>query len=182
MKMVRSILGTKKEHPILFSAPMVKAILEGRKTMTRRVVKGIDGSDPLYETRGGQLVDTLSLCPYGQVGDRLWVKETYGSHYGYVYKATDEGKCLPSGGWKSGMFMPKAASRITLEITGVKVERVQEMSQEDAMHEGVTGSPHPTMHHVGLFMLLWDSLNAKRGYPWKGNPWVWVISFRKVTV
>lgn len=161
-----------KERPILMSAPMVRAILEGRKTQTRRVAK------------------ITSRCPHGVPGDRLWVRETCerrpfcaGSKAICVaYSADGESVLDPVGfdyscWWKRGeklpsIFMPRWASRITLEVTGVRVERVQEINQVDALAEGTQGKHS--------YAELWDSLNAKRGFGWDTNPWVWVLEFKRV--
>lgn len=207
-----------KERPILFSADMVKAILDGIKTMTRRVINpqptiytsgsnisslnwthkptetiiiaGSHSLDPIFQT-------ILSLCPYGQVGDRLWVRETWLDYAGTpIYKAD---KSIPEVyHWKPSLFMPRWASRITLEITEVRVERVQEISGKDILAEGITldqsiqemdingvyhdmqkGILHKFSPFQRCFQNLWDSLNAKRGYGWDTNCWVWVISFKK---
>ena len=194
-----------KERPILFSAPMVRAILEGRKTQTRRVVKPqpFSGWYPSQCTNGwgfchpqGEAPAKLFQCPYGVPGDRLWVRESFqplladgvkwpdadyetGEGYAINYVATggvkefydcrnDEAFCsrvTPS------IFMPRWASRITLEITEVRVERLQEISREDALAEGCGFRFPPSV--------LWDSINGKT-YPWAANPWVWAVSFRRL--
>jgi hypothetical protein len=91
------------------------------------------------------------------------------------YRATEED--LPAGfpGWRPSIFMPRWASRVMLEITGVRAERVQEMGENNAIVEGVIPDPHE--HYLSAYVRLWDQINAKRGYPWESNPWVWVISF-----
>ena len=182
-----------KERPILFSGPMVQAILGGRKTMTRRVIKfpyieirddGILASE--YHEPGTERPSGLChkvTCPYGPPGDRLWVRETYfngvgpGMEPGFYYQADHVGQYL-SCPWKSSFFMPRHRSRITLEITAVRVERVQDIGDEDAEAEGLSwcnaASPRDK------FQCLWNSLNAKRGYGWEANPWVWVIAFKRV--
>lgn len=202
-----------KEHPIIFSEEMVRAILEGRKTMTRRVIT------EAYKSRrkdGCKLVPDLlqrmgdvgRACPYGVSGDRLWVREGWrplegkwrcrkcGAREGQSFCA---GGCkaywpdvgyradadLP-GAWKSSMFMPRVHSRLTLEITDVRVERVQDISEEDARVEGVEQRIAGVSEHGPVktfrtgFVYLWNSINAKRGYGWNENPWVWVISFKKM--
>ena len=183
-----------KERPILFSGPMVRAILEGRKTQTRRVLKlqDYDGGD-CYETKDGILRDILSLCPYGIPGDRLWVRETWRRHKenlpdGIMYRANnmlsfftgDEPEaahdCKRTDFWRPSIFMPRWASRITLEITGVRVERLQEITEEDAISEGVLSSDYDKTYRYA-FSVLWDSINGKK-YPWSDNPWVWVIDLR----
>jgi len=142
-----------KERPILFSAAMVNAILSGRKTQTRRVVK------PMSRKAGGEytgwvLPEYRTDCPYGQPGDRLWVRETFGSmirnvggtpHEKLAYRADDPNAvmCYSSEGmevpikWKPSIHMPRWASRITLEIVSVRVERLNEISEQDAIAEGI---------------------------------------------
>jgi hypothetical protein len=170
-----------KERPILFSGPMVLAILEGRKTMTRRVRKP---QPKLFDTTARMVIG----CPYGQPGDRLYVKETFlpwdasGGVEKYLYRATEHGTAY-DGSWKSPLFMPRKASRITLEITGVRVERVQEITWEDAKAEGITYDGFPDSaceFYRQEFKILWDSINAKRGFGWDVNPWVWVIEFKQI--
>ena len=205
-----------KEKPILFSAPMVRAILDGRKTVTRRVVK----PQPAGEIRRGEpdfnhWIDTKYwerqnqkenrgigtrgfACPYGQPGgDRLYLRETWAAPHAYDhlpprlipqdarihYAATeDRGGLL----WRPSIHMPRWASRITLEVTGVRVERLQEISYEDARAEGaefwrndgtLTGLP-PCSAHRYEFEDLWTSINGADS--WKQNPFVWVINFRRV--
>ncbi len=206
-----------KERPILFSGPMVRAILEGRKTQTRRVVKA--KHLPFVEDLLGGLLDgkwNQRPLPYGQPGDRLWVRETFRCN-GWAtdlatifYKANEhnsytemceqfpvEGKKrLPTDGrWRPSIHMPRWASRITLEITGVRVERLQDISEDDAKTEGAdpvnfhdftaeeielldyplveSSSPY----RVG-FASLWESINGPGS--WDANPWVWVVEFRRV--
>jgi len=169
-----------KERPILFSAPMVRAILEGRKTQTRRVVKNKYSHD------------WRRKCPYGQRGDMLWVRETWSEtpEGDIVYRATDpawdnEGTGLK---WKPSIHMPRWARRITLEITDVYVERLREISEADAFADGVdsmryafTRKDLPTtlfpQSSKAQFKVLWESINGAGS--WDANPWVWVISFEK---
>lgn len=211
-----------KERPILFSGEMVNAILDGRKTETRRVIK------PQFSQIWGQGVrrgeDTYSIhvdihekdgswkwikSPYGRPGDRLWVRETcYLPGSGYFdesgewrdtvftdkslvkYAATDEPverkwfdnpyRYFPAK--KPSIFMPRWASRITLEVTAVRVERVQDITDLDCYAEGAY---HPTWTTApgwpkAEFSRLWNEINAKRGYSWESNPWVWVIEFKRV--
>jgi len=175
-----------KERPILMATDSVKAILDGTKTMTRRVIKPcstatVIGKDSKVEQP--DWVFTLAKCPYGQVGDRLWVRETFCESTAIVgrvlYKA--EGVIIaPSWKWKPSIFMTRWASRLTLEITALRVERLQEITPEDCIAEGI--SPDYTVR-VGLpvlFEKLWNKLNAKRGYGWETNPFVWVLSFKQV--
>ncbi len=224
------------ERGILFSAPMVRAILAGTKAQTRRIVRfdkpvdgwnrlhdqvgmlsGSDGMPVFYSGHGkpnGNLRKHLERttgkpCPYGCVGDRLWVRETwgvgsrptpYGDVEGIEYRAdadglgehedlplhqalVPEGVCLGdyATGWKPSIHMPRWASRITLEITGVRVERLQSISTMDAMAEGVEARPVAggAMSYTHGFRVLWDEINAKRA-PWSSNPWVWVVAFKRI--
>lgn len=209
-----------KETPILMCAEMVRATLEDRKTQTRRVGKcqhdeatelGVESighatkGTVLQATyrafpKGGTARWALCECPYGQPGDRLWVRETFAPCVGgargplnpTLYRA-DNCEGYENLTWKPSIFMFRWESRLTLEITGVRVERVQEISDEDAIAEGIEGdgvmfrdySPEGT----GLFTQtprssycgLWDSINAKRGFGWDKNPWVWVLTFKRIT-
>ncbi len=176
-----------KEKPILFSGPMVRAILEGRKTMTRRLMKPKLSSVINVDGSKGVLPDNMiSLAPY-QPGDLLWVRETHfiTENENVAYK--EDPACFRSyePKWKPSIFMPRWASRITLEVTGVKVERLQEISEEDAKAEGVPNrimtnhEPPNEFTWKRGFEFLWQSLNAKRS-PWERNDWVWVYSFRRV--
>ena len=215
-----------KERPILFSGPMVRALIDGRKTQTRRVMKpnacGLEvdeitelpALDPILKCvvsghsgvwEDGHGFDLRWNCPYGVPGDRLWVRETWQfDNAEYValhkrepwhggpsreaaevhYRATERHPDIfPK--WTPSIFMPMWASRLTLEITNVRVERVQDISEDDAKAEGVTliqGNPrrHDGLDFSSEYASLWDSLNAKRGYGWKVNPWVWVVSFRRL--
>lgn len=186
-----------KERPIIFTSEMVQAILDGRKTQTRRVIK--NSSQVIM--RGLFKKAWEDICPYGQRGDRLWVKEAWWIPAGYqatvplvekdwwpvIYRASGN---FGKHDWKSPIFMPRWVSRITLEITGVRVERVQDISEEDARAEGEKyrttklvgkdgGLDFTATYRLG-FERLWDSLNAKRGYGWETNPWVWVIGFKRI--
>lgn len=195
-----------KERPILFSGEMVRAILEGRKTQTRRVIRdnllsrfddlnldSYSDRNPSYETECGQLVLMTDLCPYGQVGDRLWVRETwaycpYRDCFFYRADNFSEDKFK----WKPSIHMIRAASRITLEITGVRVELLQDISEKDAIAEGIEtieGTnvwknyqiPYPSgwfYPHLPIdsFRTLWDSVYLN----WKVNPLVWVIEFKQI--
>lgn len=216
-----------KERPILFSAPMVRAILDGSKTQTRRVVK----MPKIWERQGGKLdanstfrdqgfgdgeylhvaIDDGSVqrvyCPYGQRGDQLWVRETWQGPLldsdeqeaqfdedgpdafkkpGFcAYRATDDldavdedGKDL---GWRPSIHMPRWASRIQLEITGVRVERLQDISEQDAWAEGCEGYDDDVtggQSGYGEFVALWEAINGPGS--WEANPWVWVIEFRRI--
>lgn len=173
------------EKPIVFSTPMVKAILEGRKAMTRRVIK----PQP-YLNDVGRLAWIISgwttpeeiaeKAPY-HVGHKLWVRETWRVHHGdegtqcLEYKADAADNLMPH--WKPSIFMPRWASRITLEVTGLKVERVQDITESDVVAEGIQDTGAGDLR--AMFAVLWSSINAKRGYGWAVNPWVWCISFKR---
>lgn len=227
------------ERPILFNGDMVRAILEGRKTQTRRAVKTrivtddtaqwsfcvdstnrksvnmwtcavLDENGKRYTSRGRERVVVNLKCPYGQAGDKLWVREAW-----TIDNTTQDenGVCpsiyrtdLEAGGydrswtwqggrrWTPSIHMPRWASRITLEITDVRVQRLQDISEEDAIAEGMQksiggiwcGSLHkahgfPRQHNTAVeaFADIWDSIYAKRGYTWAANPWVWAIGFQR---
>ena len=194
-------MRTTKERPIIFSTEMVRAILEGRKTQTRRVIKPQpEGMDEFYfrdfrRDFGGR------KCPHGQVGDGLWVKETYYQDPGggIWYRADNDEWLQDHESWRTPLFMPRWASRITLEITGLRVERLQDITQRDAVNEGVIfmggmfdeadqapwcpslKDQEPMASPRDAYGRLWDSLNAKRGYAWESNPWVWVIEFKRLS-
>jgi len=183
-----------REKPILFSASMVRAILDGSKTQTRRVCK--------LEMRGGmpepEMSSLLKCCPYGQLGDQLWVKETHwvDDEDGSVLYAANpddwnfvEQNKHETGSsrynWKPSIFMPRKHSRITLEITGVRVERLQDISETDARAEGypaVNFNPARNQEHDQArywYRLLWEQINGPGS--WEANPWVWAIEFGRVT-
>ena len=181
-----------KERPILFSAPMVRAILSGAKTQTRRIVKNAH-----MMSVDGELVPIAAFCPYGQPGGRLWVRETFAcvctQEMRYVeYKADRsladfDGYDNPAGGrWRPSIHMPRWASRITLEITDVRVERLQDISEADAVAEGArpTLAPLDTVRLGAAgtakegFRQIWESINGPGS--WDANPWVWAIEFKKL--
>lgn len=242
------------EKPILFSGPMVRALLDGRKTQTRRVVKWplmsasdgrrcrVFGTDDVEEINRlmaiRQHAPLLHVSqPYGRPGDRLWVRETHAQVFEvdipagrprgsigtagsparpewrsrYVYAADGPmpnvqwhhvGDSQPVR-WNPSIHMPRAASRILLEVTSVRVERLQDMEgqtafESDALKEGINrihhgdgeymyhafrNEPHPNnwVDPCDAFRELWGSLNAARGHGWDVNPWVWVVEFRRVT-
>lgn len=175
-----------KERPILFSGPMVRAILAGEKTQTRRVVK----PQPLHKWGSGvsslHHSDYFSAhvelpgereykwlrCPYGKTGDHLWVRETHLVTAGgaVLYKADHPD--LISGYCRPSIHMLRQHSRITLEITGIRIQRLSEISSADGRAEGFDS--------LDGFALLWDHINKKHGYGWHSNPWVWAIEFRMV--
>ncbi|MFZ4218683.1 hypothetical protein ACEV6Q_12595 [Enterobacter ludwigii] len=191
-----------KERGMIFNGEMVRAILDGRKTQTRRPVKfpHID-KDAVCELSGNELAGELSAgnyrnSPHGKPGDRIWVRETWAeagasapdlklyranypdhvpSHYENVPPA-DEIRWTPS------IHMPRWASRITLEITGVHVERLRDISEQYAQAEGATPAtyaitPPDAVYRVG-YRHLWESLYGEES--WQANPWVWVIEFKRV--
>ena len=208
-----------KSRPILFSAPMVRALLDGSKTQTRRIIKR-SGEWPanavrvsMLEIRGTAMAIDANRCsygpeikfPYGHPGDRLWVRETFqptfgdgversetdwdtGAGFDINYPATTgriewiDGEDNITDRCKPAIHMPRWCSRITLEITGVRVERLHAINEVDAIAEGAPwaacGSPQEGSHKAG-YALLWESINGPNS--WELNPWVWVIEFKRVT-
>lgn len=214
-----------KERAILFSAPMVRALLDGSKTLTRRVIKfptldvpstylGVNNALHVFantEKWGGQMA-----CPYGVPGDRLWVRESgniardksawmYADHGGKLAPSAPAGSESWVRDWKGcgSIHMPLWASRITLEITGVRVQRLQDISEADAVAEGVSparglrGDDDLTVSQIQVardtargsisvdypisrYALLWDTINGDSA-PWNSNPWVWALTFRRLT-
>lgn len=195
-----------KERPVIFNGEMVRAIVDGRKTQTRRIAKA-DNSNHLLG------------CPFGQIGDRLWVRETFAilgnedgcpidwdgnlikgdeKHAARIYKAScwqEPGNyglwSIPNrdtqyeGAWRPSIHMPRWASRISLEITAVRVERLNDISHEDAKAEGCCygrggGIPDFAVTPADHFPTLWASIYGEES--WNANPWVWVIEFRRLEV
>ncbi len=199
-----------KERGMIFNGEMVRALLSGRKTQTRRIIKDCTvGRDQIskfiqiekkfigcYPEDVPELI--RECCPYGIPGDRIWVREAFRVHSRasdvatLVYKAsernswTEQTRRVPVAvcnkpatpeKWTPSLHMPRWASRILLEITGVRVERLRSMSQDDARAEGVIAASGPM--EAGLaFRELWDSIYGEES--WKANPWVWVIEFKRV--
>ena len=213
-----------KERPILFSAPMVRATLEGRKTQTRRVCKPMNkwvdqecrevrtvNGEPFHFLKGATAPIEKLLCPYGQPGDKLWVRET-AQHYKMPNFLTGEPTTADAGQycadgepvlidggydaawWYSrptcpAIHLPRWASRILLEVVSVRVERLQDISEEDAEQEGISQDyadnaqmiaeamncqePDP---FTSCFKILWEDINGAKS--WDANPWVWAIKFR----
>jgi hypothetical protein len=172
--------GEFRERPILFSGEMVKALLDGRKSQTRRVCVGQRELSNIHDFQ-------LDRCPYGRPSDRLWVRETWQDCRGcgrvnYQADKHDAG-CIcyePLGRWRPSIFMRRDDSRITLEIVSVRVERVQEITSQDCVAEGLElVRPEFAGNLPFAFAELWDSINAKK-HPWDANPWVWRIDFRRI--
>ncbi|HDU6042855.1 TPA: hypothetical protein RFW82_001054 [Klebsiella pneumoniae subsp. pneumoniae] len=191
------------ERGMIFNAEMVRALLDGRKTQTRRIIKDCTvGRDPIskFIKIGKKFIgcypeDVPELirecCPYGVPGDRIWVRETwaeagasapdlklyranYPEHVPSIYENVPPAEEIR---WTPSIHMPRTASRILLEITDVRVERLRSMSQDDARAEGVIAASGPM--EAGLaFRELWDSIYGEES--WKANPWVWVIEFKHV--
>lgn len=181
-------------RPILFNGEMVRAILEGRKTVTRRVIKGADesmyagmcGLGPgLFDRNTGLRVKE----PYYRLGDILYVRETWNGDWcdHYIYRA-DGGNAKTAGysqepKWRPSIHMPKEAARIWLKVTDVRAERLHNLTNRDAKKEGITvETDNSGMAHKAAFMRLWDSTIKKSDigtYGWNNNPWVWVIEFER---
>jgi len=195
------------EKPIIFSTPMVRAILDGSKTQTRRVAKvtSADCKDGFVTPLPGfvprRIKGHLSYCPYGHPGDTLWVREKFRlfdsreecscydqcfchiNHNHPIYYADtldDESKWIPP------IYLPRRFSRINLLITGIALERIQDISRADAKSEGFLPGLNGLEKWAGknygnaqlAFRACWDSIHAKKGHVWKTNPWVWVIKFK----
>lgn len=218
-----------RERPILFSAPMVRAILDGRKTQTRRLVKpqppaghswhgftisstraADEGKAVWARGEAPHLVGAHRVrCPYGQPGDTLWVRESFmpapmesppedprPTRWNVAYAAGGQSELMAPAGydpmlynyerWTPSIHMPRWASRITLEVTVVRVERLQDISEADARAEGAYPPPAGTdddgaHYDAGTFRdgfrALWESINGSAS--WDANPWVWVIEFKR---
>lgn len=187
-----------KERGMIFNGEMVRAILDGRKTQTRRLLKWKqtrfteigereDGRRWPWSEDAEHACDFWHPCPFGTVGDRIWVRETFcavpdheepAGCSALLYAADGNGQY---GKWTPSIHMPRWASRITLEITGVRVERLASVSDEDAGKEGYPANPAPyggTMDKWLWFRGLWDSIYPDQSF--KHNPWVWVIEFKVV--
>lgn len=237
-----------KERPILFNGAMVRAILEGRKTVTRRALNNqmangwqiVDSKHPMatitstHPKKGkfgllirreiypdsGKFEHDVIVSPFGRPGDRLWGREAYSidmiaahstdkgydSEYELRYRADDASHAIhvapgetdpfialydsQRGDWRPSIHMPRSASRILLEITELRVERLQDITEEQSMAEGV--KPEPCDHArqacadigcwgdtaKGAFGFLWESINGAGS--WHANPWVWVVEFKRV--
>lgn len=206
------------ERPIIFSGAMIRAIIDGRKTQTRRVWKPRyhsdarllrrDTVDSMPAAEAAAYLARVSVCPYGAPGDTLWVRETWrtlscsrgaGEPCEVQYRAggiEERAAKEPVGrdiiasergpgestdplgrAWRPSIFMPRWASRLTLRIESVRVERLHDISEEDALAEGITWDPGPlTGPARSEFAAKWDTINGRRA-PWASNPWVWVVTF-----
>ena len=190
--MGKSIIYT-RERPILFSAPMVRAILDGHKTQTRRAVKPMKhpyGEWLSVEEVVGEIKAETGavICPFGRKGDRLWVRETWNTFapwVGFFYAADDHSFGIGEYDdpdhiephnmrWKPSIHMPRIASRITLEITGVRIEHLQDISAGDCLAEGVAPTDDPVAEYRGF----WEALYGAGS--WAANPHVFVIEFARV--
>lgn len=165
--------------PIIFNTDMVKAILDGRKTQTRRLAKfpeGMTGRLPEHpENQTEPLLFYpcgIKYCPY-KVGDILYVRETWNQCYdgSFVYKADSK----PNSGWRPSIHMPREAARLFLRVADVKVERLQEITEEDATKEGFESSLDPYTPAIWKFIDVWDGIYLYRRQGWTENPWVFVI-------
>ncbi|EMR3909680.1 hypothetical protein APB31_28140 [Pseudomonas aeruginosa] len=197
-----------RERPILFNDQMVRAILEGRKTVTRRVVKPqpdflgsmVDPNTPFKTLDAG--LHARITCPYGEPGDRLWVREAWAADaqvdaiapsdlsqgepiwYPADLSVRQTGcSMISKGRVRPSIHMPRWACRILLEITAVRVERLQDISNDQAIAEGIDTHPmgfygNGCITAGGAFLELWESINGDGR--WADNPWVWVIEFKRV--
>jgi hypothetical protein len=210
-----------KETPILYKTEMVRAILDGRKTKTRRMngLKEINENPNDWGIARNNMDGYISFCnnktfeiiciksPFGQPGDLLWVRETFADLKGMgfskddfpnliSYKANCKSESLEIAKeygvkWKAPIFMPKTACRLWLKITDIRIERLQDITEEDAIEEGVTRDvwirngistnfePDSGLNYRQGFKILWDSIN-KKTHSWETNPWVWVVEFERV--
>lgn len=202
-----------KERPILFSAPMVRAVLGGAKTVTRRVAKEAPSWATFADTRDGKsIVDwhsddvkpngagsfyssqwAFSVCPYGVPGDRLWVRETWacldakarpGCRLAYRADTIDGERVRVDAPWKPSIHLPRWASRITLEVVKVSVERLHAITEEEAVREGVDAVSvaevprNGTLSRRDDFAQIWEKINGRGS--WAKNPWVWRVEFKVV--
>lgn len=212
-----------KERPMIFNAEMVRAILDGRKTQTRRIMKKQPEPSKAREgdfyfpcdkmqsmvhvsdfIPGNSMIpdahDFFSkCCPFGEVGDRIWVRETWARYnidqdsHDMAYRATTPEDWPEEGRWRPSIHMPRWASRITLEITGVGVQRLHSISPNDASREGLIKLPATGRYCLNqgdqyfggashdareVFSWLWESIYGAES--WQANPWVWVIEFKRI--
>ena len=193
---------TIRSKTIIFNGEMVRAILEGKKTQTRRVIK-VEWSRCLDFDEPEDLKKAVEQCPYGKEGDFLWVRESIRrrelaqGYVGATYLADLTavtgrgsegsycGRAICDWKWKrdtlASIHMPRWASRITLEITEVRVQQIRQISYDDVIKEGIERDrPNVGQDLRRKFMDLWDSINQARGFGWNKNPWCWCISFRRI--
>lgn len=216
--------GIAKNRPILSNGEMVPPILSGEKTQTRRVINpqpeltlGFPGSfwwkgpEDITLHQPWTIEEMLDECPYGAPGDRLWIREAWAAPHKYdgcpprhipptvsiIYRATWAGPCGLI--WRPSIFMPRWACRVILEVISVRVEQVQQISEADALAEGIgfgfrMNAGWPDYQHIApnghctltqdtpemSFASLWDFINKKRGFGWDENPWVWVVEFKLI--
>lgn len=201
------------ERPIIFSGPMIAALLSDLKTQTRRIIQPQPRLeavnlghkwDKVWAYDPGPKYDylipvgnreMLDFCPYGQPGDRLWVRETFAPLYcnhedeepEFAYRADRQpsDSAYERIAWIPSIHMPRWASRLTLEICSIRVERLHEITTRDIEQEGVRfngGNPHAfrSENMRIMFRDIWDEINSPRGFPFSSNPWVWVIEFRRI--
>ncbi|HIA5714219.1 TPA: hypothetical protein ACWQQG_000981 [Yersinia enterocolitica] len=188
------------EKPILFNAEMVNAILSGRKTQTRRIMGNQPAGQDLetvhvrhnddfnFQWYGNLGESSYFPCPLGKPGDQLWVREAFAAglctESTLAYRATHKTEDLEEGWgetikWTPSIHMPRWASRINLLITGIRVERLNDISEQDALAEGVSANEHSPARYV--FGSLWQSIyGADNPKSWQANPWVWVIEFERM--
>lgn len=202
-----------KERPILFTPDMARAILDGRKTQTRRIIKHLpagvatiwhDGAEWNVENAAGNTWLGRLTCPYGNPGDHLWVRETWAKQLDgkIIYRADHENWQLAdyttTGAWRPSIHMPRAASRITLQITDIRAHRLHDITEADAIAEGLhftvpnsgpniyydnyhtSGWLDPEMlnNPIASYLTLWGKINGP--HSWRQNPWVWAITFKPI--
>lgn len=180
-----------KSKPMLFSAPMVRALLEGRKTQTRRIFKGTSEHKGPYNPSYLEMYQKSSgwgtIAPH-PVGSEIWVRETWAefpSDGDWIYRADHPEKLAGQLKWRPSIFMPRCASRITLKVTDVRVQRLQDISKEDAKAEGIRDDGAAYLDYmsgdyhfswaVSSYQSLWESINGPGS--WDANPYVWAYTF-----
>lgn len=202
-----------KERPILFTPENVRRIRDGQKWQTRRMMEpqpehvwgfGVGHSDPEHfcahvRYPGGHQPDPWVRCPHGKPGDRLWVRESLVEEGGQWFYRADRAPVLvdpkdetamiawahhKTTSYASAIHMPRWAARLVLEITGVRIERIQDISYDDMRAEGVRPEQEASLlwreSLAERFRALWDEINGDRGFGWERNPWVWIIDFEVV--
>lgn len=200
-----------KQRPIILSTPMVQPTIAGKKTQHRKAVKLNDEGFVTFRKNHRHITDSQALlaCPYGRIGDQLWVRESWGIAFTHevpenhpkklagtwgvpaypdfvpcvVYKADGNFPVAQywNGKFLSPLFMEKDYSRILLEITDIRVEQLRSITRGDAMAEGCPFANMQNSDPVGWYADQWESINGKK-HPWAENPWVWVVDFKTVEV